>query len=52
MIAGNAAYGLTKDNERGAEIYALSNSKEQARIVFGECGAQISGSPVLRKHVP
>lgn len=51
MIAGNAAYGLTKDNERGAEIYALSNSKEQARIVFSECGAQISGSPVLSKHV-
>ena len=51
MIAGNAAYGLTKDNERGAEIYALSNSKEQARIVFTECGAQISGSPVLSKHV-
>lgn len=51
MIAGNAAYGLTKDNERGAEIYALSNSKEQARIVYGECAAQISGSPVLSKHV-
>ena len=33
MIAGNAAFGLTKDNERGAEIYALSNSKEQAKIV-------------------
>lgn len=51
MIAGNAAHGLTKDNERGAEIYALSNSKEQARIVYGECAAQISGSPVLSKHV-
>lgn len=51
MIAGNAAYGLTKDNERGAEIYALSNSKEQARIVFSESAAQISGSPVLSKHV-
>lgn len=51
MIAGNAAYGLTKDGERGAEIYALSNSKEQARIVFGECAAQISGSPILSKHV-
>lgn len=51
MIAGNAAYGLTKDNERGAEIYALSNSREQAKIVFGECKAQIEGSPVLRKHV-
>ena len=51
MIAGNAAYGLTKDNERGAEIYALSNSKEQAKIVYSECGAQVTGSPVLRKHV-
>lgn len=51
MIAGNAAFGLTKDNERGAEIYALSNSKEQAKIVYSECGAQINGSPVLRKHV-
>lgn len=51
MIAGNAAFGLTKDNERGAEIYALSNSKEQARIVFSECGAQIDGSKALAKHV-
>ena len=51
MIAGNAAFGLTKDNERGAEIYALSNSKEQARIVYGECAAQIDGSKVLSKHV-
>lgn len=51
MIAGNGAYGLTKDGERGAEIYALSNSREQARIIFGECSAQIKGSPVLAKHV-
>ena len=51
MIAGNAAYGLTKDNERGAEIYCLANSRDQARIVFNECLAQIKGSPVLSKHV-
>ncbi len=51
MIAGNSAYGLIADRERGAEIYALSNAKEQARIVFGECAAQISGSPALKKHV-
>lgn len=51
MIAGNAAYGLTKDGERGAEIYALSNSREQARIIFSECSAQIEGSPVLSRHV-
>lgn len=51
MIAGNAAYGLIADKERGAEIYALSNSREQARIVFNECSAQINGSPALSKHV-
>lgn len=51
MIAGNAAYGLTKDGERGAEIYCLANSKEQARIVFNECSAQINNSPILSKHV-
>lgn len=51
MIAGNAAYGLTADGERGAEVYCLSNSKEQARIIFNECASQIEASPVLRKHV-
>lgn len=51
MLAGNAAYGLTKDGERGAEIYCLANSKDQARIVFNECSAQIEASPILSKHV-
>lgn len=51
MIAGNAAFGLTKDGERGAEIYCLSNSKEQARIVYGECRAQVEASPILSRHV-
>lgn len=51
LIAGNAAYGLTKDHERGAEIYCLSNAKEQAKIIYDECAAQINGSPILRNHV-
>lgn len=51
LIAGNAAYGLTKDHERGAEIYCLSNAKEQAKIIYDECAAQITGSPILRNHV-
>ncbi len=51
MIAGNAAYGLTKDGERGAEIYCLANSREQARIIFNECSSQVANSPVLSKHV-
>ena len=51
MIAGNASYGLTKDHERGAEIYCLANSRPQAKIVFDECAKQIQDSPILSKHV-
>lgn len=51
MIAGNAAYGLTKDGERGAEVYCLANSREQARIIFNECSEQVKASPVLSRHV-
>lgn len=51
MIAGNASYGLTKDGERGAEIYCLANSREQAKIIFNECSAQIQGNKTLAKHV-
>ena len=51
MIAGNAAYGLTKDNERGAEIYCLANSREQAKIIYNECSAQVEGSAILSKHI-
>lgn len=51
MIAGNAAYALTKDGERGAEVYCLANSKDQARIIFNECSAQVKNSRTLSKHV-
>lgn len=52
LLVGNAAYGLTKDGERGAEIYALANSREQAKkTLYGECEAQIRGSPLLAKHI-
>ena len=51
LIAGNATFGLTKDGERGAEVYCLANSKEQAKIIFNECSAQVAGSRVLSKHV-
>ncbi len=47
IMAGNATYGACKDGERGADIYLLANSKEQAGIVFGECTAQIKASKHL-----
>lgn len=47
MLAGNATYGACKDNERGADIYLLANSKEQAGNVFNECREQIKASRFL-----
>lgn len=50
IMAGNATYGACKDNERGADIYVLANSKDQAGIVFNECREQIAASPSLAKR--
>lgn len=47
MVAGNATFGACKDGERGADIYLLANSKEQAGNVFEECRKQILTSPAL-----
>nr|DAO93675.1 MAG TPA: Large Terminase [Caudoviricetes sp.] len=50
LICGNGTYAASKDGERGAEVYMLANSKEQARIIFGECGTQIKSSPLLAQN--
>ena len=47
MMAGNATFMACKDGERGADVYLLANSKEQAGIVFQECRSQIQASPFL-----
>ena len=47
MMAGNATFMACKDGERGADIYLLANSKEQAGIVGEECKGQIRVSPYL-----
>lgn len=47
LMAGNATYGACKDGERGADVYLLANSKEQAGIVFDECKKQIKASKYL-----
>lgn len=47
LLAGNATFGACKDDERGADIYLLANSKEQAGIVFNECLNQIRSSRAL-----
>lgn len=46
VVSGNAIYGVSKDDERGADIYLLANSKDQASIVFNECTQQIKDSRI------
>ncbi len=50
LVAGNATYGASKDGERGADVYLLANTKEQAGIVYEECQTQIRSSPKLAPH--
>ncbi len=50
MMAGNASYGVSKDGERGADVYLLANTKEQASLCFEECRTQIMASPILSPH--
>ena len=47
LITGNAIYGASKDGERGAEVYCIANAKDQAKIIFDECKAEIEVSPML-----
>lgn len=48
LLAGNAAFGASKDDERGADIFLLANSKEQAALTFSECSAQIRASRIAK----
>jgi phage terminase large subunit-like protein len=50
-LAGVGAYGLTKDNEGGPEIYAAATKREQARILFDETSRMIKQSIPLRKRL-
>lgn len=50
LVTGLASFAISKDGERGAEVYCLANSKQQARIVFNSCKEQIEASPLLSKH--
>ena len=49
IASGLALYMLTKDNEGGAEVYAVATKKEQAKIVWEESKRMIKKSPVLNE---
>ncbi|AQT85686.1 Phage terminase-like protein, large subunit [Paenibacillus larvae subsp. larvae] len=50
LISGVSVYGVSKDDENGADIPLLANSMKQARLLFDEAKAMIKASPKLKKR--
>lgn len=50
-LAGIGLYGLTKDDEGGAEIYAAATKRDQARILFDEASRMVKQSKPLRRRL-
>lgn len=49
MTAGFALKGLLMDGEQGAEVYAAATKREQAKILFDDCGKVLG--PAIKKRV-
>lgn len=50
-ISGLSLYSTSKDNEPGARVYVLANSKQQAGELYDEARAMVQASPKLRKQM-
>jgi phage terminase large subunit-like protein len=50
-LSGIGIYGLIKDNEGGAEIYAAATKRDQARILFEEASRMVRQSKPLRQRL-
>lgn len=49
--AGLGLYGLTSDDEGGAEIYSVARVKDQSKMIWLEAKRMVGKSPNLRKRV-
>lgn len=50
-LAGIGCYGLTKDDEGGAEIYTAATKRDQAKILFEEASRMVKQSRPLRRRL-
>lgn len=50
-LGGIGIFGLTKDNEPGAEIYSAATKRDQAKLMFNEAKAMVNQSPALKKRI-
>lgn len=51
LDSGLSLYMLTKDGERGAEVYSVATKKEQAKIVWDEATRMVNKSPALASRL-
>lgn len=50
ISSGLGLYGLTSDNEGGAEVYSVATTRDQAKIVWQEAKNMVGKSPALKKR--
>ena len=51
MAAGIGLYGLTSDEEPGAQVYAAAVTQDQAKILFRDAEMMVGRAPLLRDEV-
>ena len=49
-VSGLSLYSFSKDGEKGADVYLLANTKQQAGIVYEEAQKMVRSSPRLRRQ--
>lgn len=48
LSSGVATYLVSADGEKGAEVYSLATTRDQARIVFDDARAMVRATPALQ----
>lgn len=51
LAGGIGLYGLTADDEAGAQVYAAAAKKEQSGILFRDAVSMVRASPALAKRI-
>lgn len=51
IASGIGLYMMIADNEPGSEVYAVANTREQAKIIWTEAKRMVRKSPALRKRI-
>lgn len=50
LASGIGLFGLTSDGEGGAEIYSVSTTRDQAKVIWQEAKNMVGKSPALKRR--